>query len=70
MEQSLTWDDTFEIAFALKQTHPGARMEEVSLAMILAWTTALPEFCDDPHLANDSILLDIFQEWFEEVNPL
>ena len=26
----------------------------------------LPEFHDDPELANEDVLLAIFQEWFEE----
>jgi FeS assembly protein IscX len=31
---------------------------------------ALPHFVDDPQLANDMILQAIYQEWFEEVNPV
>ena len=37
---------------------------------ILDWTLALPNFEDDPELANDEILLAIYQEWYEEQNPL
>jgi FeS assembly protein IscX len=37
---------------------------------IYDWTLALPQFDDDPQLANDGILAAIFQEWFEEVNRL
>jgi FeS assembly protein IscX len=45
-------------------------LEEVSLGMIYRWTTELPEFSDDPQLANDVVLSSIYEAWFEEVNPL
>ncbi len=66
----LTWDDSYAVALALREQHPQAVLEEVSLMMIYRWTLALPGFADDPELANDSILNAIYQEWFEEVNPL
>jgi FeS assembly protein IscX len=50
--------------------HPGVEMEEVSLRNIYDWVLALPNFEDDPELANDEILSAIYQEWFEELNPL
>jgi FeS assembly protein IscX len=64
----LTWDDTYAIALALKRKFPEINLEEVSLRMIYAWTNALPEFRDDPELANDMILSSIYQEWYEEVS--
>lgn len=38
--------------------------------MVFEWTIELPEFDDDRELANDGILAAIYQEWFEEVNPV
>ncbi len=70
MTEFLTWEDSFAIALALKRRHPDVKLEDVSLNMIYRWTLALPEFVDDPQLANDIILAAIYQEWFEEVNPL
>jgi FeS assembly protein IscX len=70
VEDFLTWDDSYAIAKALIMRHPEARLEEVSLNMIYSWTISLPGFKDDPVLANDSILSAIYQEWFEEVNPV
>lgn len=70
MEQSLTWDAIFEIALALKASHPDEDLENVSLGDIFAWTMALPGFIDEPQLANDEILAAIYQEWFEEINPI
>ncbi len=70
MEQSLHWDAVYEIALALKNRYPHETLETVSLAQILEWTLALPNFNDDVELANDDILLAIYQEWYEENNPL
>ncbi len=69
-DEILTWEDTYAIAFELKRKYPGINLEEVSLRMIYDWTKALPEFQDDPELANDTILSSIYQEWYEEVNRL
>jgi FeS assembly protein IscX len=65
---SLGWDDTYEIALALSKAHAEVNLEEVSLGMIYRWTIELPNFFDDHELANEEILLAIYQEWFEEVN--
>ncbi len=69
-DETLSWDDTYAIARALIRSHPGIDLQEVSLRMIYEWTLGLPEFRDDPELANDPILSSIYQEWFEEVNPV
>ncbi len=67
MPDTLTWDDSFAIAQALRVSFPSIDLEEVSLNMIYRWTVALPGFDDDPQLANDAVLAAIYQEWFEEV---
>mgnify|MGYP001610143273 CR=1 FL=1 len=38
--------------------------------MIYTWALALPEFAAAPDLANDELLCAIYQEWYEENNPL
>lgn len=60
------WDDTYAIARRLRQEHPGIRLEDVSLGMILEWTLGLPEFNDDVTLVNEEILTIIYREWLEE----
>lgn len=65
----LTWDDSYAIALRLRQQHPQIDLENVSLKMVYGWTLALPDFDDDPALANDGILAAIVQEWLEEANP-
>lgn len=65
-----TWDDSYAIALALHERRPDANLDQVSLGMIYHWTLELDDFQDDPELANDGILMAIYQEWFEEVNSL
>jgi FeS assembly protein IscX len=65
MAEPLNWDASYAIALALRRAHPEAELDAVSLGQILEWTVALPDFDDDPALANDRILADIFQEWLE-----
>jgi FeS assembly protein IscX len=66
MAESLNWESSYAIALALKAAHPQVDWDSVSLRMIFDWTLALPAFDDDPALANDDILLAIYQDWFEE----
>ncbi len=66
MDDRLDWDASFAIAKALQARFPDCDLEEVSLEMIYQWTIALPEFDDDPALANEEILMDIFRVWLEE----
>ena len=66
MSQNYIWDDTYAIARVLKENHPDVELENVTLNMIYRWTISLETFIDDPELANDQILTNILQEWFEE----
>jgi FeS assembly protein IscX len=63
---TVTWESTYAIALELRRQHPNVDLEQVSLQQIYRWTLALPDFEDDPALANDDILSAIFQDWFEE----
>jgi FeS assembly protein IscX len=65
-----TWDDSFSIARALAERYPVMDLGDVSLIAIYRWTVALPEFRDDPGIANDEILAAIYQEWLEITPPL
>jgi FeS assembly protein IscX len=66
-ENPLNWESSYAIALKLKRLHPLENLEQVSLNQIYEWTIALPEFEDDPSLANDDILLSIYQDWLEEI---
>lgn len=63
---SLNWESTFAIALELKRKFPQVDLEPVSLNQVFTWTVALDGFDDDPALANDGILKEIYQVWFEE----
>lgn len=66
----LTWEDSYAIARALRESHPDSNLADISMKTIYRWTIALPGFRDDPDLANEAILAAIYQEWYEEENPL
>ncbi|PWH16205.1 MAG: Fe-S assembly protein IscX [Anaerolineae bacterium] len=69
VEERLNWDDTFGIVQCLKRSHPSVNFESLSLGTLCEWILALAEFDDDPSIVNDDILLQIFNTWYEEVNP-
>jgi FeS assembly protein IscX len=68
--EDLYWDGAFAIARRLMAVQPNADLSQITLNRIYNWTIALPEFKDDPTLANDELLLAIYQEWYEETHPL
>ena len=63
---TLTWDDSFLLVQALRRAHPRAELPGLGLQTICSWVLELPEFGDDPCLANDEVLVDIYREWLEE----
>ena len=69
-QDTLTWEDSYAIAQHLRRRFPAVSVDDVSISQIYAWTIELPAFQDDPDIANESILLSIYQEWFEEANSL
>jgi FeS assembly protein IscX len=70
MSEELDWDASYAIARRLMAAHPEIDLSTVTLNMLYNWVIALPDFTDDPQLVNDELLQAIYQEWFEELNPL
>ena len=64
----LYWEASYEIVLTLMDTYPEAQLDTLGLEQLYQWIIALPNFADDPALANESILTDILREWYEEVN--
>ncbi len=64
--ERLYWDSSYAIAIRLMEAHPDTQLAEVTLGQLYEWTLALPDFADDPELANDELLQAILQEWLEE----
>ncbi len=63
----MNWEATYAIALELKRKYKDVNIEEVTLGQIHKWTLELPDFEDDPQLANDDILRAIYQDWYEEL---
>ena len=70
MSEDLYWDGAYAIARQLQAAQPQIDLSQVTLNMIYNWVIALPDFKDDPNLANDDLLAAIYQEWYEETHPL
>ncbi|MBI1280063.1 MAG: Fe-S cluster assembly protein IscX [Anaerolineaceae bacterium] len=66
---NLYWDATYEIVLSLKAAYPDIAVDTVGLVQLYHYVTTLPNFVDDPRLANDGILNEILREWYEEVTP-
>jgi FeS assembly protein IscX len=69
MERQLYWDSSYEIVMSLVDRYPEVDVETVGVEQLYQWIIALPNFADDPNLANEGILNDILREWYEEVDP-
>ncbi len=64
--ESLYWDSSYAVAVRLMEEHPGISLDDLTLGTLCQWVVALPDFADDPALANDELLQAILQEWLEE----
>jgi FeS assembly protein IscX len=65
---SLYWDSSYEIVLRLIEAFPNVDLDAIGTEQLYQWIIALPEFADDPSLANEGILNDILREWYEEVS--
>ncbi|MDX1995641.1 MAG: Fe-S cluster assembly protein IscX [bacterium] len=70
MSRQLHWDATYEIVLSLMEQHPDIDIETVGLQQLYQWIITLPNFADDPRLANEGILNEILREWYEENSGL
>jgi len=66
--EPLYWEASYEIVLGLMEHHPDADLEALGLRQMFEWIIALPGFADDPLLANDTLLTEIFREWYEEMS--
>ena len=66
LDNPLYWDSSLEIVLDLMEIYPDTEVEDIGLDQLYHWIVALPNFADDPELANESILQDILREWYEE----
>lgn len=66
---SLYWDGTYAIVLALIEQHPNADVESIGIEQLFQMVIALPDFADEPEMANTRLLEAILWEWYEEVHP-
>jgi FeS assembly protein IscX len=64
----LYWESTYEIALCLIEVYPNVDLDSVGLNQLQQWVINLPNFEDDPSLANDGILTEILRDWYEETH--
>ena len=64
---SLYWDDAYEIAQALIQTHPEEDPIGVPFTTLHKWISELPDFADEPDGVSEARLEAIQMAWYEEV---
>ncbi|MBK9751684.1 MAG: Fe-S cluster assembly protein IscX [Chloroflexi bacterium] len=62
----LYWENSYEIVLTLMERYPDVPVESVGMDQLYRMIVELPEFADDPRLANEGILRDILREWYEE----
>lgn len=65
---NLHWESTYQIVLALCEMYPAVDIENIGLDQLHQYVVTLPNFADDPALANEGILSEILREWYEEVN--
>jgi len=66
--EPLYWEASYAIVLSLMEHHPDADLETLGLQQLYEWIIALPGFADDPLLADDDLLTEIFREWYEEMS--
>ena len=64
----LSWDSPYAVALALIEAHAELNVEDIGYEQLVTLVTALPNFIDDPELANEKLLDDIIRDWYEEVS--
>lgn len=65
---SLYWESSYEIVLTLMEEFPEIDIESVGIEQLYQMVIALPDFADDPELANENILKQLLREWYEETS--
>ena len=66
----LNWEASYAIALALIERYPGLNVEDIGYEQLFHMVTSLPNFADDPELANEGVLEAVLREWYEEVSDV
>lgn len=65
---ALYWESSYEIVLCLMDVYPHVDLDSMGIEQLHQMIVTLPNFADDPVLANDGILNEILREWYEEAN--
>jgi FeS assembly protein IscX len=65
-QNPLYWESTYELVRHLMTTYPDVSLELLGTRQLLTMILDLPDFADDPRLANEALLNEILREWYEE----
>jgi FeS assembly protein IscX len=65
---TLYWEYTYELVLALDEHYPAVDLESLGIEELRRQVAALPDFADDPNLANEEMLNELLREWYEERN--
>ena len=66
--EPLYWEATYAIAMRLREEYAWVDPTEVGTEQLLEMILGLPDFADEPILANKELLADILRVWYEECN--
>lgn len=64
----MKWTDTYQIAEALLDAHPGVDPKTLRFVQLREWVLALPDFNDDPAHSGEKILEAIQMAWIDEAD--
>lgn len=63
---AMTWLDTYDIAIALEDAHPGVDITHIRFTDLWQMVMALPDFADAPERSSERILEAIQAAWLDE----
>lgn len=66
MTQAFGWNEMYEIAYQLGETHPDVDPLTISFPTLLQWIVSLEGFTGDPKKSNETRLEAIQMAWLEE----
>lgn len=66
--EPLYWEATYAIAMRLMEDYAWVDPTVLGTQQLLEMVLSLPDFADEPILANEELLVEILRVWYEEKN--
>ncbi len=64
--EPLYWEATYAIAMRLMEDYAWVDPTALGTQQLLEMVLSLPDFADEPILANEELLVEILRVWYEE----